>query len=233
MLFPEFKLDVVSRSALSRIPDLSSHSIRTTEVDAYLLGRDSLQTGFRHVRLIKESIPHIGKETRPVRTTEIGSTLQLRERIEILPHGIEVDVRCHVLVHVLREVHVDAQEFDTILEQGVGGRLGFQRGKEVVEPFEVFRVSADPDEFDSAEALGPVGSAAQVPDILQDRGPGGDADSGADEDGDLIAEDVFGWCAVGAVDADFGHCLPVLEGDLVHSHGVEAIKVFRLRRTAT
>lgn len=84
-----------------------------------------------------------------------------------------------------------------------------------MEPFEARRVLADPDEFDAAEAARGVGGCAQVPDVFEDAGPGGDADARADEDGDFVVEDVFGGGAVRAVDADRRHGLVVLQRDLV------------------
>ena len=67
-----------------------------------------------------------------------------------------------------------------------------------------------------------------MPDVFQDAGPGGDADAGADQHGDVVVEDVFGGGAVRPVDADGRHGLPVRERDLVHAHGVEGVEVFGL-----
>lgn len=59
-----------------------------------------------------------------------------------------------------------------------------------------------------------------MPDVLEDGGPGGDADAGTDEDGDFVLEDVLGGGAVGPVNEELGHFLAVLEGDFVHSERV-------------
>lgn len=71
-----------------------------------------------------------------------------------------------------------------------------------------------------------------MPDVLEDGGPGSDADAGADEDGDFVVEDVLGGGAVGPVDTEGGHFLAVLQGDFVHAEGVEAFEVFGLRGAA-
>jgi len=123
---------------------------------------------------------------------------------------------------------VDAEELRRTLRVGCGGGLGFEAGEQRLEPFEGGGVLADPDELDAAQPGGRVGPAAQVPDAFENGGPGRDADAGADEDGDLVVEDVFGGGAVGAVDAQARHGLPVLQRDLVHTHGVEGVVVFGL-----
>ena len=103
---------------------------------------------------------------------------------------------------------MDAKELGVVGVGGGGGGLGLERGQQGLEPLEAGGVAADPDELDAAEALGRVGAGALVPDVLEDAGPGGDADAGADEHGDLVLEHVFGRGAVGAVDPDGRHGLP-------------------------
>ena len=120
---------------------------------------------------------------------------------------------------------MDAQELGA-----VGQGLGFQAGEQGLEPFEGGSVLADPDEFYAAEPGRAVGPRAQVPDVLEDRGPGRDADARADQHGDFVVEDVFGGRAVGPVDAQGGHLLPVLQRDLVHAHRVEGVEVLGLGR---
>ena len=98
----------------------------------------------------------------------------------------------------------------------------------MLEPFERGRVLAHPDELDTSEPSGRVGSRAQVPDVFEDGSPRRDADAGADEDGDFVVEDVFGGGAVWAVDANRRHGLPVGERDFVHAHRIEVVVIFRL-----
>lgn len=62
-----------------------------------------------------------------------------------------------------------------------------------------------------------------MPDVLQDRGPWRDSDAGADENSDLVLEDVLSGSTVGSVDAQLRHFLTVGKSDLVHAHGVETV----------
>lgn len=111
--------------------------------------------------------------------------------------------------------------------------LRLERREECLEPFEGRRVFADPDELDAAETGRWVRALPHVPDVLEDGRPGCDADTGPDQDGDLVVEDVFGGCAVRAVDAEFWHLLTVLERDLVHAHWVDVVVQFRLRNACS
>ena len=67
-----------------------------------------------------------------------------------------------------------------------------------------------------------------MPDVFEDGRPRRDADAGADQDGDLVVEDVFGGGTVRPVDADRGHGLAVCKRDFVHAHRVEGIVFFCL-----
>lgn len=68
-----------------------------------------------------------------------------------------------------------------------------------------------------------------MPDVLKNSSPGCDTDTGSDEDGDLVVEDVFGGGTVRAVDAKKGHLLAVLERDFVHTAWVDAVIELGLR----
>ena len=220
MLLPKLKLNIPRRSRHSSTPNLPRSRIRPTEINPYLSSHRTLQP--THIRLIDEPIPHGSKETPKIRPPEIRPTPQLRQRIEALPHGVEVDIRRGVVIQPLREIRMDAQEFCTPLACGGGGGLRFQRGEEGLEPFKRGSILADPDEFHTTQSLRRVRAGTQVPDVLQDRGPGCHADAGTDEDGDFVFEDVFGGGSVRPVDAEGGHHLSVLEGDFVHAHWIEA-----------
>jgi len=89
-----------------------------------------------------------------------------------------------------------------------------------LEPFEGAGVFADPDEFYSSQSSWRVGAGAEVVDVFQDAGPGCDADACADEHCDFVVEDIFCGGAVGAIDADGGHFLSVLQGDFIHAHRI-------------
>ena len=72
-----------------------------------------------------------------------------------------------------------------------------------------------------------------MPDVLQDRRPGGYADAGTDEDSDLVLENVFCGSSVRPVDAQLRHHLPVLEGNFVHPHRVKAFQILGLGRSTS
>ena len=127
---------------------------------------------------------------------------------------------------------MDAEELGRLGGRSGGGGLGFQAGEQRLEPLERGRVLADPDELDTAQAARRVGPRAQVPDVLEDGRPRRDADAGADQDGDLVVEDVLRGGAVGPVDAQLRHRLPVLQRDLVHPHRVQAVVFFGLQGPA-
>lgn len=66
-------------------------------------------------------------------------------------------------------------------------------------------------------------------DGFQDRSPGCHADTGTDEDGDFVLEDVFGGCTVGTVDAESRHLLAMLKCYFIHAHWVEFVVELALR----
>ncbi len=141
------------------------------------------------------------------------------------PDAVEHDVLLRVHVELLREIGVDLQEFDAVAAGDAGGlgALRLERGEERLEPLEGARVLAHPDELDAAQAGRRVRAVAQVPDVLQDRGPRGDADTRADEDGDLVLEYVLRRGTIRSIDSQGRHLLPVLQRHLVHTHGINAL----------
>jgi len=231
MLFPKPKPHIRHRRHLTRLLDIPSRHIRPAEINPHVRPQRALQAA--NIRLIENAIAHARKQPSKIRPAEIRAGFQFGERIVGGTDGVEDDVGGGVDVEALREIRVDAEEFDAGRAGGGsgGGGLGFEGGEEGLEPFERGGIFADPDELDSAQTTGWVRSAAEVPDVFEDRGPGGDADAGADEDGDFVVEDVFGGGAVGPVDAEFGHCLAILERDFVHAHRVEAFVFFGLEGT--
>ena len=70
-------------------------------------------------------------------------------------------------------------------------------------------------------------------DRFEDGGPGSDTDTGTNEYGDFVLEDVLGGGSVRSVDAESRHLLAVLKRDLIHTHGVEIVVELRLRLTGT
>ena len=72
-----------------------------------------------------------------------------------------------------------------------------------------------------------------MPDVLEDAGPGRHSDACADQDGDLVVEDILRGGPVRAVDAERRHLLAVLERDLIHAHGIQGVVFFGLGRART
>lgn len=130
---------------------------------------------------------------------------------------------------------MDLEELDAVAAGQARGLVGLflERGQQRLEPLKRARVLADPDELDTTQARGRVGRVAQVPDVLEDRGPRGDADAGTNEDGDFILKDVLGGCSVRAIDAERGHLLAVLQGNFVHALGAHLVVQLCLGVTGT
>ncbi len=106
---------------------------------------------------------------------------------------------------------MDAQKLGSgTRSEGSGVRLSFEAGEESLKPLEARSVLADPDEFYSSQSSGWVRRSAQVPDVLKNTGPRGNTNTSTDENSDLVFEDIFSWCSVGTINADFGHNLSVL-----------------------
>lgn len=198
LLFVETKHDLVAQRRLSaRLFDLPGGSVRPAEVDADVRPQGPLHAG--DVRLIEDTLPHGHEQLVEVRSAEVGPAVQLRQRILGAADRVQHDVLRRVDVESLRQVGVDPEELEALAARLAGRRLGlgFERGEQGLEPFEGAGVLADPDKLDAAEAPGRVGRVANVPNVLEDRGPGGDADAGADEDRNFIVKNL----RTGSVDA--------------------------------
>lgn len=231
MFLPEPKPHLPTRRLLGRPLDIPSSRIRPAEIHPDVRLQTALQPA--DIRPVHDTIPHGAEEATEIRAAEIRARAEFGQGILGGADAVEVDVGGGVEIHFLREVGVNAEEFGPRARMRGGGLgLVFQAAEQSLEPFEGGGVLADPDEFDAAEAAGRVGPRAQVPDVLEDAGPGGDADAGADEDGDFVVEDVFGGGAVGSVDADVRHGLVVLQRDLVDARWVEAVEFLGLRGAA-
>ena len=232
MFLPEAELDVVGRRVLGRLLDIPGRRVGSAEVNTDVVAHVGVQAS--NVRTVGDAVSHALEQLVKVRTTKVGARLELGERIDRGADGVDVDVGLRVHVEFLREVDVDAQELGrSFLVGRVGLRLLFEGGEQGLEPFEGGRVTADPDEFDTSETAGWVWSGAQVPDVLEDRGPGCDADTGTDEHGDFVVKHVFGRSSVGTIDANAGHGLAGLESNFVHAHGVEAVVFLGLSGTGS
>lgn len=130
---------------------------------------------------------------------------------------------------------MDLEEFNAGAARDAGGLVGLllQRRQQGLEPFKRARVFADPDELDTTKTGRGVGRVAHVPDVLEDGCPGRDTNSGSDQHGDFIVEDVFSGCSIGAVDPETRHLLAVLQCHFIHAHGINALIELRLSTTCS
>ena len=69
-----------------------------------------LRTGAGEVLAALDGLAHAGVDALPVRTAEHGASTEERERVVLGARIVDGDVPEHVLVDLLREVDVDAQE---------------------------------------------------------------------------------------------------------------------------
>ena len=111
--------------------------------------------------------------------------------------------------------------------------LRLQRRQERLEPLEGARVLADPDELNTSETGWGVRPVAEMPDILENGGPGRHADTSSDQDSNLVLEDILSRGAVGPVNEETGHLLAILERYLIHAQRVDAVVELGLCRAST
>lgn len=227
MLLPELEVHLLACRGLAGLPDRPRRRIGTTEVHTDVCSQRALQTA--HVAAIQDAIAHATQQAREIGTTKVGTGLKLSEGILVGAYRVQHDVVRRVDIDLLGEVGVDAQELIAI---AAAHGLRFQRGKQILEPFKRRGILADPDKLYTAEALGRIGRQAHMVDGFEDGCPGCDTDTGTNEDGDFVLEDIFGGSSVRAIDADGGHLLPVLQRDLVHAHGIQFVVEFGLRLTS-
>jgi hypothetical protein len=233
MLLPKREVNIRRRNLLTRLLDPPSRLTRSTEVHTDIRPHRALQS--THIRAVHNTLTHPRQQAVEVGTPKVRASLQLGERIDVRADTVQHDVLRGIRVEALRKVGVDAQELGaggTRNGSSLGG-LCLERGQQSLEPLKASGVLADPDELDAAQALGRVWAVAEMPDVLEDGSPGGDADTCADEDGDFVVEDVFRGSTVGAVNAELRHLLSVLESDFVHAVGVDAIVELGLGGTGT
>lgn len=232
MFLPEAKPHLPPRRILGRPLDIPGGGVGPAEIHPDVRLQAALQPA--DVRAVHDAVAHGAEEAVEIGAAEIGAGAEFGERVLGGADAVEVDVGGGVNVHLLGEIGVDPQELRARARvSGRGLGLLLQAAEQRLEPFEARRVLADPDELDAAEAARRVRARAQVPDVLEDAGPGGDADAGADEHGDFVVEDVFRRGAVGSVDADARHGLVVLQRDFVDARRVEVVKFLGLCGTAS
>ncbi len=142
--------------------------------------------------------PHPPENGIPIRSPEIRRAPQTRDGIDVRMRIVDHDVGRIIRLNLSRQVGQNLNVTIHILH--LDGR------QQRAEPFETAEIPTDPDEIDLAQTrLLPVRVVHAVPDGFEDGGERGDADAGADEDGDFVAEDVFRCAAEGAVEVDARH----------------------------
>lgn len=221
MLLPEPKLDPLPTARLASPLDIPRRSIGPAEINPHIRSDFLLalpRLHIPHVIPVHDAIPQRGEQLLEIRASKVGPAAELGEGVALGADAVEHDVVGLVDVHALGEVGVDAEEVAV-----VGEGLVLEGGEQGVEPLEGGGVLADPDELDAAQAARRVVRVPDLPDVLQDRGPGGDADAGTDQDGDLVVEDVLGGGAVGAVQAHRGEAAHHVGRDLIDAEGVESV----------
>ena len=122
MLLPKLKLHFLRRRTRGSFTDLSSRRVGPAKVHSNLGSQGSMQP--RHVRLIMQTISHSRKQAGKIRAAKVGATAQLRQRVNILAHRVEVDVGGRVGIQTLGEVRVDAQELGAALAGSCRRGLG-------------------------------------------------------------------------------------------------------------
>jgi hypothetical protein len=228
MLLPELEVDLLARRLLTRALDIASRNIGSAEVHSDFGAERAFQAV--HVGTVKDAVAHTAQEALEVRAAKVCSRFEFGEGILVCANRVEDNVLRRVGIHFLRQVCVDAQELVAV---AAAEGLRFERGEQRLEPFERRSVFADPDELDAAETLGRVGAQAEVVDGLENRGPGCDTNTGTDEDGDFVLEDVLSGRSVRSVNLEAGHLLTVLQRNFVHAHGVKLVVQLGLRLSST
>lgn len=205
----------------------------TTEINSDIRLHLALQPA--QIGPVQNALAHALEQAAEIGPAKVRAALQLGQRVEDAADAVQHDVLRRVDVQLLREVGVDAQELVAVVA-GLLRRLlalGLKGREQDLEPLEGGRVLAHPDELDAAETRRRVGSVAHVPDVLEDGGPGRDANASSDQDRDFVIEDVFGGGAVRAIDAELRHLLAVLQRDFVHAHRVNVVVELSLSITCS
>lgn len=229
MLLPEPKPDILPRYLSCGSPDISRRRVRPAKVHPDVRPQTAVQPP--DVTPVQDPAADRLEQAFEVRAAEVGAAAELRQRVHRVAHAVDVNVRHRVRVQLLRQVRVDPEELGPAPRTGRRvGRLRLQRRQELLEPFKRARVLAHPDKLHPAQAAGRVRRSPEIVNVLENRRPWGHADAGADEHRDFVFKHVFRRRPVRAVDADLGHDLPLLIGNLVHAVGVESVVFLRLGR---
>ena len=119
----------------------------------------------------------------PVGTAKVGWASQTGDGVLVGVGVVDHDVGRVVRLNLGREVGVD---LDAVVKV-----LLLDGEEQRAEPLKGAKVTADPEEVDLSQARSLLGVVHAVPDGLEDGGEGGHTDTGTDEDGDLVLEDIL------------------------------------------
>lgn len=185
--------------------------------------------------MVDDTVTHACEELSEVGAAKVGAGLELSKRVDISTNRVEDDVLRGIHIELLSKVGVNLQKFYTARAGDTSSlaRLVLERREESLKPLERAGIFAHPDELDTTETGWWVGAVAQMPDVLEDRGPWRNTNTGSDQNGDFILEHILRGSTVGSINAKMGHALAVLEGDFVHSHRVNRVVKLSLGRTST
>jgi len=143
-----------------------------------------------------DGLPHLAVNGHPVGAPEHGARAEERERVILSSGVVYSDIPEHVLVYLLREVDVDAQEVGVSL-------CSLDLRQKTLEPPERRSVTANPEEFNTSERS-TVALSLAVPYILENGGERSDTDTGSNQDSNLDVEHILSRGTERTIDADGG-----------------------------
>lgn len=154
--------------------------------------------------------------------------MEFCKRIELGSNAVQDDILSGVGIEFLGEVGVNLQEFaSTVVSTLLVHGLELKRREQVLEPLKRGNVLADPDKFDTLEAQWWVGALPCLPDVLEDRSPRSDTNTGSDEDSNLVVKHILSGSSVRAVNSQSRKPLAVLQGNLKLAVGIQVVAEHR------
>ena len=129
------------------------------------------------------NLPNTPKHSPPIRPPEIRRCPQPRNSITIRIRIIDHDIRRIIRLNLRSKVRMDLNMIIHILR--------LNRKQQAPKPLETPKIPTHPEEVDFPQPRLLLRVVHPVPDALENGCEGCDADTGADEDGGLVFEDVF------------------------------------------
>lgn len=108
LFFPETKVNIRCRCRVTCFPDRSSCYAWPTEVYTDICPQSPLHSS--NVTLVDDSVPHSSEEFREIRTSILGPSPELSQRVNLHTNTVQHNILCGVGIKLLCEVRVDAQE---------------------------------------------------------------------------------------------------------------------------